>query len=1134
MRTSLDTMWVRLWLLFTVSSVWSQHMSNAGLQDGAAFGWGWQLSPLGQSSTVGRYYVKLPQSEQQVSYTADSSGYHGAAHVATTNAHSTHSASVALGQKAIDLSHQAQNIFENAQTQNNTQLPAPPSNNHLNDNYQLQPQYYPYMPQQTAPVQTTPNYQGYQLQYNDPQGEHSNPLPKEDPNEYRPQVIQVFKDHNCSIEETTKDLLNDLRKSNDLFSELPSYDMQDVHNFGATSNPYYRGAVNFRVETSRPHARNERYYFYSTTEPPAAEYTENATQEGIDKLVASTQDLISNEDLLFINNAAEKHVNDQSDDIIKPRPRSLFRNNDHAGQDSRPNQITVKAKISNIVKGDEHLENDRSKDQILHSNSNEYNFATPIVVQDNSYNDFKEQIVENLVSTMVPYMTNGYQIVAVKDNSEDNNTDTDYNSNSDLDSGELVNVTPRPINQNYLAPITVALRLLNANDTDSFNSLEDHEASDSEPVPETVHKPTGTTTVEVQQSIPVEITHINDIEVHEYIDIDEEGRSSKGPFDVAKSLYNKYLDSLRSSKKIQENMNKLLYKYGTMKDNNDEHNDDFLQKEQLEDRTEQEPSENVQSTVEVSPNGLDTNTQRSEQNQYYNYGSDHQKIIQPIIIEKEVPVTKFVDRFIEKKVLYPQRVEVKVPVDRPVPVEVPVEKIVEKPVEVTKYVDKPYPVEVPRPYPVEVKVPYPVEQKVYVDRPIHVPYPVEKVVEKQVLHPVPIPTPVGIPYEVPVPVEHKILYPVPVDRPVPVRVEVEKPVDRIVNRQVPVPYAVEKRVPYPVHYETKVPVPYPVEKRIPVPVEKIVEKPVTITKYVDKPIHIQVPVPQPVAVPVHVPQPYPVDRIVERQVPYPVPVDRIVEKKVPVQVPYPVEKIVEKIVEKPVVVTKYIDKPYPVEKRVPYPVEKIVEKKVPYPVQVPVEVKVPYPVEKYIEKPVAIPVYRHANEYQADSQNIAQYQKYRNENYKNENYKNDKNKWSSNHQQAYLANYYQQIKERQKQPVQSTPWGNQYASSYQYINNTSGSKPEIKKSNNQPNYLAFLTDSNIETVASQYFGPVPMENQEDWWPNNNKNYVVELKMRRADREPKVNNLRIEYGGFKPPLIPSTEVDLDGMPINKNS
>lgn len=993
---------------------------------------------------------------------------------------------------------------------NRTHIQPTPSNPYL-----LQQQYKPYtQPVQSeqilqipGTVQTTPVYNT--VSYNTPsidsdytnyahrlsKTENSKHPQNKAFNEYR-SPLQVYKNHNCSIstESISKDLQNDLNKSKALFAE--SYNFKDINNFAANyPQPHtYKGAVKFRVEKPSPNARYERLY-YTTVDTPSYE---NTTLEGIDKLVASTQDLITNEDLLFINDAAEKYILEESEAIEASR---LNNSNNFHIHDTK-NHITVKAKIGNIVGSDiNHLHHDRDEHQILQSDSNKYNFAKPIVVSENSYNNFKDQVVDNIVSTMVPYMANGYQIVSVKDTPEE--------IYQDIYDSKIINVTPRPVNQNYLAPITVALRLINANNTEIFNTVEEPEVSDSEFISDTVISPSqGKTVVEVQKSIPVEITHINDVEVHEYLDFDKGRSNNKGPFDAVKSLYNKYMDAL-NTKKIMDNMDKFLYEYETVNNENNKN-------EEENDSDNTEASENMHTEVQVSPND-DNKTQRSEHVQYYEpHNNDNKQIIQPIVIEKEVPVTKFVDRIIEKKVPYPQHIQVPMPVDRPYPVEVPIEKIVEKPVEITKYVDKPYPVEVPRPYPVEVKVPYPVQQNVYVDRPVHVPYPVEKVVEKEVLQPVPVPTPVGIPIQIPYPVEHKILYPVPVDRPVPI--QVEKPVEKIIHKEVPVPYAVEKRVPYPVHYETRVPVPYPVEKRIPVPVERIVEKPVTVTKYVDRPIHIQVPVPQPVAVPVHVHHPYLVDRIVEKKIPYPVQVEKIVEK--PVQVPYPVQKIVEKIVEKPVIVTKYVDKPYTVEKKVPYPVEKIVEKKVPYPV----EIKVPYPVEKFVDRPVHIPVpyaYSHTDTH-SESRNNPHY----------EQHKVEKPNKVPNQQQIYLTEYYQQMKAKeQKRPIQSTRWGNQYATSYQYINNTSEIKPlEEKRLNSLSNYLNYLTN---EKSSSDYYGPVPIQNQDDWWQNN-KNYVVEVKMRRTDREPKMSNLRIEYGGFKPPLIPSTEVDLDGMPINKKT
>lgn len=950
-------------------------------------------------------------------------------------------------------------------------------------------------------------------------GDSSKPLNKEEIKEqhdFTKSVVQVFKNHDC-----TDDVKND--KTTKLFAQVPFKESRNINgNFGArsTQRPLtYRGAISFKVESPRDNARSEKYY-YTTVSTPTSTIKSTTEDTRFSKLVQSTQDLISNEDLLKINHAAEKIVHPSEIDFIKPRPRFQLRAEqsrhysdgyfnqylEPAGTASTPrSRITVKAKIGKIVDSEiEHIENDKSKEQILQTRANEFKFASPIIVQDTPYDNYKEQIVNNLVSTMVPYIENGYEIVGVKDSGDENLTNN--NQEKDDSSERFVNVTPRPLGQKYLAPITVALRLLNSNDTETFNAIEDHETSDSE-ISEAIDKPKQheKTIVEIQESLPVSITHINDVEVHtSYL---EEGRANdKGPLDFAKSLYNKYMEVLDSSKTR-------YYSDGKDGDYSKDH----------------ETSENIQTEIEVRPNNLD-NDRKEFVRDYNDYESGSHKIIQPIIIEKEVPVTKFVDRFIETQIPYTEHVQV--PVDRPVPVPVPIEKIVERPVEVTRYVDKPYPVEVPRPYPVEVKIPYPVEQKVFIDRPVHVPYPIEKLVEKQIYHPVPVPTPVAVPYEVPVPVEQQVLYPVPIKTPVPVPYQVEKPVpvEKIVTKQVPVPYPVEKRVPYPIHYETRVPIPYPVEKRVPVPVDRFVERPVTITKYIEKPVHIQVPV----AVPVQVPQPYPVERIVEKKVPYPVPVDRFVEKKVTVQVPVPVEKIVEKIVEKPVVVTKYIDKPYPVEKRVPYPVEKIVEKKVPYPVQVPVEVKVPYPVEKIVENPYAIYNYGYGHGYGhgQGSQNHPHYLKYDQQRQASQ----VQNHIQKAHAQHLQNQYAQYLKE--KQNVQTTHWGHLYASSYQHINNAD-QKPatEFRKSPTLTNYLNYVTNQNQfqntnQEQSSAYYGPPPVEKYNDSWEKN-KNYIIELKLRRTDRQPKNGNLRIEYGGFKPPLIPSTEVDLDGMPVRKD-
>ncbi|SPP74255.1 uncharacterized protein LOC117581106 [Drosophila guanche] len=110
-------------------------------------------------------------------------------------------------------------------------------------------------------------------------------------------------------------------------------------------------------------------------------------------------------------------------------------------------------------------------------------------------------------------------------------------------------------------------------------------------------------------------------------------------------------------------------------------------------------------------------------------------------------------------------------------------------------------------------------------------------------------------------------------------------------------------------------------------VEKVVPQPYVVEKHVDRPVkqfvekHIPVPyaVHQPVPVPVHVEhyvdRPYPVTTYVERPVPYPVEtvVEKIVEKHVPVEV----ERIVERPVEVEKIVEKFVDRPMAIPIHVP-------------------------------------------------------------------------------------------------------------------------------------------------------------------------------------------------------------------------
>nr|XP_023019384.1 uncharacterized protein LOC111508187 [Leptinotarsa decemlineata] len=279
------------------------------------------------------------------------------------------------------------------------------------------------------------------------------------------------------------------------------------------------------------------------------------------------------------------------------------------------------------------------------------------------------------------------------------------------------------------------------------------------------------------------------------------------------------------------------------------------------------------------------------------------------VIEKPIHIT----RYVEKPVRIPQPIPVEKVVEKPVHIPVHITKYIDRPypVEVRVPYPQPFPVErvvqkiVKQPYPVEVRVPVQVEKIVekkvphYIEKPV----PVEKIVEKPVPHYIDRPYPVEKIVEKPVtqyvdrpyPVEKIIEKPVPhyIDRPYPVEVKV--PVEKIVEKKVP--HYVDR--PYPVEKIVEKPVPHYIDR--PYPVEKIVEK--QVPQYIDRPYPVEVKVP--------------VEKIVEKKIPLyvdrPYPVEKIVEKPVPhyIDRPYPVEKVVEKPV------PHFVDQSYPVAVKVP-------------------------------------------------------------------------------------------------------------------------------------------------------------------------------------------------------------------------
>ncbi|XP_050089771.1 uncharacterized protein LOC126573970 [Anopheles aquasalis] len=407
----------------------------------------------------------------------------------------------------------------------------------------------------------------------------------------------------------------------------------------------------------------------------------------------------------------------------------------------------------------------------------------------------------------------------------------------------------------------------------------------------------------------------------------------------------------------------------------------------------------------------------------------------------------------------------------------------------------------------------------------------------------------------------------PVERIVKQPVYIEKPVERIVHqpvyveKQVPVP--VERIVEKPVHHTHYVDRPVPVEKKVTihVPVEKIVEKPVHVEKVVTKEVKVPYPVAQ------LVDRPVPVEKIVEKQVAVevpryidrPYPVEKIVDRPYPVEVP--VEKIVEKIVDRPVEVEKVVEKivdhpvPYPVEKIVdrPYPVEKIVEKIVdrPYPVQIPVEVPVqvpvhypvevpvgipiPYPVEKYIALPVHEPKPTHSIIKTVHHEHF------------------DFGKFFAQKKKHFMDHFFPKSHHHPKVSIVEVPGKHLYVPNHHYPKNdlhfgASVPSPVLVDGNHLNLHYHALPDPKpiygvpyVATdghggnfgfphhqptvVRDDYVGPTPL--LEDHWA-----VKSDVKFRRSPNYGK--SIRIEYGGFKPPLVPSVEIDEHGVPLNKDS
>ncbi len=405
-----------------------------------------------------------------------------------------------------------------------------------------------------------------------------------------------------------------------------------------------------------------------------------------------------------------------------------------------------------------------------------------------------------------------------------------------------------------------------------------------------------------------------------------------------------------------------------------------------------------------------------------------------------------------------------------------------------------------------------IQQNVYIDRP----YPVE--VNKYIEKPVRV--------EVPVHVDRIVEKPVPY--PVTVEKIVEKPVERIVEKTVQGPVQkvfIEKIVEKPIHHTHYQPYQVTKTERVPVPyvVEKIVDRPVPVEKIVEKIVD------RPVEVEKIVERPYKeiVEKFIDR--PYPVEVEKIVEKEVKVEVP--VEKVVEKIIDRPVPVEVPVDRPYPVtvEKFVPYAVH------VPYPVHVPYAVHVTPPKQHHTiikttthdhgknlfnlnhkkTKHVFLPnppVPQHFSNNLIHSPEISSTKQHLHLQPLHESTVLKPIHTISN--QLSPPFYYANIKPK---PVYGVP----------FLGHSTKTTHLFPKHLNYDNQYAGSFDYQSHIYKDDYLGPPPLHTRY----TNIWSYRQSPKFRRNINFGK--SLRWEYG-FRPPLIPSVEIDEHGNPINKEN
>lgn len=488
---------------------------------------------------------------------------------------------------------------------------------------------------------------------------------------------------------------------------------------------------------------------------------------GASKLIESTKNLITGEDVLKLNEA----ISEKSETTVESTTAK-----------SVVSEYNTEEAISTLLTRVQ-VNYDGESNTI--TPTTEINLEKePIVVADYEDNSIKSTTVKYSETTNEGYSTTTNVV---------DNESTDYGSTPAPD----VLVTPRPIGTNFLAPITAGVQLQSIEESKSANNNKHYFVEIQKSLPyylgkyEFIQNPAVYNEQQsIQQNVSVEQKAMENIELGNtllYFPINDKPRAEALVQQLPQVNINQQFSQERFNVQqlpkplIENKFNpKVELTKSETKDTN------IASSEENKNVQSQHVIYNILESAEQYNQGSHAYQENLKAQQIYE-GQNYQQVVQvpvvvqkvvekpvpyPVvqtkIVEKPVPVTKYVKQPYPVEVPVHIPIHVPYPVEKQVPIAVPVEKIVEKPIHITKYVEKP--VHIPQPYPVEKIVEKPVEVTKYVDRP----YPVE----------------VRVPHPVPYAVEKLVQVPVqvPVEKPVPQYIEkiIEKPVAQYINTPYPV------------------------------------------------------------------------------------------------------------------------------------------------------------------------------------------------------------------------------------------------------------------------------------------------------------------------------------------------------------